>query len=123
MALLRVLPGYANQCSLQTVAVSTGLTCGFAEIFVPDLCLGADEIDEDITQLIVKALKPTNPLVVIEETLQQLRHPALIREEGSPVLVQAILELMQERRGQSLVGKLRLVDPTNSRYGRQNLEC
>ena len=105
------------------MAVSTGLTCGFAEIFVPDLCLGADEIDEDITQLIVKALKPTNPLVVIEETLQQLRHPALIREEGSPVLVQAILELMQERRGQSLVGKLRLVDPTNSRYGRQNLEC
>lgn len=48
----------------------------------------------------MQALKPTNPLNVIEEALQQLRHPALIREEGSPVLVQAIMELMQERRGQ-----------------------
>jgi hypothetical protein len=70
---------------------------------LPDLDLPAvGDLTDHATELLVQALCPESYIEIVEEALEQMRHPILACEENSSVLVNTILRLIEKRRGESI---------------------
>lgn len=60
-----------------------------------------DLFDRKVTELLRQALLPRSPDVVITEALRQLEHRLSINKGNSTILLDALLKLIQERRGEN----------------------